>query len=285
MPAARPPLCIFHRNCLDGRGAAAVVRRRFPGAACLPMQYGDPRPEAALLTDRPLFVVDFGFEVDGMRYLRAQAATITWLDHHASQVPVQRALGWGVVDVAECGATLAWRELCGDRPPPPVLPYIKDKDHWRWQLPRSRAIAAGLSAAFGDADFAGILDADLDAMAAAGEPLVAAQQARVAALAATGIALTDAYGLPGLRTFAVLAMADQNELGEHICLPRQAGGLGFDLAVLYYYKKKARRWVHSLRSPSVDCAAIAARFGGGGHPQSACYLAEQPLVPAVARSG
>ena len=285
MPAARPPLCIFHRNCLDGRGAAAVVRRRFPQTECIPMQYGDARPAAELLANRPLYVVDFGLDADGMRYLRAQADSIAWLDHHASQVPVQRVLGWGTVDVAECGATLTWRALCGDAPMPPVLAYIKDKDHWRWQLPRSRAIAAGLAATFTDAAFDGILDADLDAMAALGEPLVAAQQARVVAIAATGTALTDAYGLPGLLALAVLTMTDQNEVGEHICLPRQAGGLGYDLAVLYYYKKKAKRWVHSLRAPVVDCAAIASRFGGGGHPQSACYLADAPLVPASARKG
>ena len=249
------------------------------------MQYGDARPPAELLANRPLYVVDFGLDADGMRYLRAQADAITWLDHHASQMPVQRTLGWGTVDVAECGATLAWRELYGDRPMPPVLAYIKDKDHWRWLLPRSRAIAAGLSATFTDASFDGILDADLDAMATLGEPLVAAQQTRVAAIAATGTALADAYGLPGLRALAVLTMTDQNEVGEHICLPRQAGGLGYDLAVLYYYKKKVKRWVHSLRAPSVDCAAIAGRFGGGGHPQSACYLTDAPLVPASARKG
>ena len=46
---------------------------------------------------------------------------------------------------------------------------------------------------------------------------------------------------------AVNCNQDQNDVGDHICLPVEAGGLGFDLAILYY-RKGGGRWVHSLRS-------------------------------------
>jgi hypothetical protein len=160
-----------------------------------------------------------------------------------------------------------------------VVAYIRDKDLWRWQLPDSRAICAGLHERFGKSHFSGLLDVDLAEMLAVGTPIIAAQRARIVAVAQTGVVIKDAFGLPGLRALAVNAFQDQNELGEYICLPPESGGLGYDLAVLFY-RKGTGRWVHSLRSAGrSDCAIIAARRGGGGHPMSSCYLADDPIVP------
>jgi hypothetical protein len=269
------PLCIFHKNCLDGNGAAAIVQRRHPDCEFLPMQYSH-RPPTVL--GRDVYMVDFGLPVEHMRALHAQARSVTWIDHHASQLPVRQALGWGILDTTECGATLTWRTLFPDQAPPPVIAYIKDKDLWRWELPRSREIAAGLEQTFPQSRFAGILEADLDAMARIGTPLVAARAARVSTAVATGIPIQGPYGLSGVRALAVHCNQDQNDVGDRICLPTAAGGLGYDLAILYY-RKGTGQWVHSLRSNrQVDCAAIGERYGGGGHPQSACYLRPEPFL-------
>jgi hypothetical protein len=56
-----------------------------------------------------------------------------------------------------------------------------------------------------------------------------------------------------------------------------AGGMGLDLAVLFY-RKGSGVWVHSLRSAQLECATIASERGGGGHPTSACYLARRPFT-------
>ncbi len=273
------PLCIFHKHCLDGCGSAAVVARKEPDAEFLPMQYGQVLPN---VLGRKVYMVDFGLPIEQMRALRAQASEVIWLDHHASQAPIQRALGWGVLDTSECGTSLCWRELFPGQTPPPVIAYIKDKDLWQWRLPDSRAIAAGLTQQCKGDRFQGLLEVDLAVMAAAGRPLLAALAERVAAVVKTGIPVSDAYGLPGVRALAVPCNQDQNDVGDHICQPTAAGGLGYDLAVLFYRKKQTTAWVHSLRSSEggrVDCGAIAARMGGGGHPASACYLSKTPVVP------
>ncbi|MCS6971199.1 MAG: hypothetical protein RMM29_08605 [Planctomycetota bacterium] len=269
------PLCLYHRNCLDGKAAAAVVRRRAPEAELLALQYGDPPPT---VEGREVYIVDFALPLEAMRALRAQARELLWIDHHASSRALAARLGFGHIDTSTCAAMLAWRVLFPGQPPPPILPYIEDKDLWRWQLPDSRAVAAGLAKAFAGPRLAGLLEAAPAAMAELGRPLLAKQQARVQALLARGVGVSDAYGLPGVRMLAVAANHDQNEIAEIACRPASAGGLGYDLAVLYY-RKKDGRWVHSLRSPRIDCAAIAARFGGGGHPASACYVAAEPIVP------
>lgn len=271
------PLVLFHKNCLDGRGSAAVVARKEGPCDFLAMQYGMKKP---VVDGRRVYMVDFGMSAENMRAIRAEAESIQWIDHHASQQGVRDTLGWGVLDTSECGTSLTWKTLFPDVPPPPVVAYIKDKDLWRWELPDSRAIAAGLEASFSDDDFAGLLDADLVKMAAIGRPILEKQRQLVLAAAATGVALTDAFGLPGVRALAVRTRKLQNELGEHIVLPPAAGGLGYDLAVLYYSRAKAS-WVHSLRSNAggIDCAVIASRQGGGGHPTAASFVNPLPIVP------
>jgi uncharacterized protein len=262
-----------------------VVARLHPEAEFLAMQYGMKRP---LVEGRKVYMVDFGLPAEGMRALRAEASEFIWIDHHASQVPVQKTLGWGTLDTNECGTSLTWKLLFPDQEPPPVVAYIRDKDLWQWKLPDSRAIAAGLEASFPKDLFAGLLDVDLARMAERGRPLIAAQAARIAELAKKGIIINDPYGLSGIRALAVATKADLNDLGAYICLPQAEGGLGYDLAILYY-QKPDRRWVHSLRSTAgeaarVDCAAIATARGGGGHLTSACYTSEDPLVPPGIKS-
>lgn len=278
------PLCLFHKNCLDGSGAAAVVARRFPNMEFLPVQYGAPPPT---VEGRDVYLVDFGYSLEGMRRLKAQANSLVWIDHHGSQEDIWKSLGWGVFDTRECGSSLTWRTLFPGEPEPPVVAYIRDKDLWQWRLPDSRAVCAGLAETFANSKFQGLLEADLVAMAERGRPILAARQLRIEAAARTGVAIRDAFGIPGMTALAVPTTQDQNELGEHICRPLAEGGLGYDVAVMYYRKSGTTHWVHSLRSREgviaggapVDCGAIAARNGGGGHPTSGCFLSPTPLVP------
>jgi len=267
------PLCIYHKNCLDGCGSAAVVKLLEPDCEFLPMQYSMEPPQ---VLGRKVYIVDFGLPVAQMRAIRAQAESVTWIDHHATQLPVRDQLGWGTLDTSECGTSLTWKCLFPEREPPPVIAYIKDKDLWRWQLPDSRAIAAGLELTFRTGHFDGILEADLAEMARIGRPMLEALAGRVQEAVKNGTVLERAYGLEKVRTFVLKCTQDQNAIGEQVCLPVEAGGLGCDLAVLYY-RKNTGVWVHSLRSVQVDCAAIATARGGGGHPTSACYLDRIPF--------
>ena len=274
MTSARRPICLFHKNCVDGGAAAAVVQRKVGDCEFVPMQHSETPP---IVEGREVWIVDFGLPLPAMRALHAQATRVHWYDHHASQCEVQRALGWGVLDTGECGASLVWRELFPGQEPPAIIPYIKDKDLWQWRLPGSRAVALALDAKY-RWKWAGILDADPAALMAEGEPMLAELRARIETAAKSGLIWRDALGVPGLRALVVHTRRDQNDLGEYITLPVEAGGLGFDIAVLAYQKKETGRWVHSLRSTGVDCGRIAARLGGGGHPGSACFVSDRAAV-------
>lgn len=274
------PLCLFHKNCLDGNGAAAVVQRKEHDCEFLSMQYGMIPPT---VLDRRVYMVDFGLPIELMRAIRAQAKEIIWIDHHTSQASIHRVLGWGTLDVSECGSSLTWRVLFPDREPPPVIAYIKDKDLWQWKLPNSRAIAAGLSATFPGDRFQGLLEVDLEHMERIGRPLLTAIAERVREAVKQGVVVEAPYGMTGMRALAVPCNQDQNEVGDHICLPESQGGLGYDLAILFYRKGNGR-WVHSLRSgdhSAANCAIISESRNGGGHRQSACYLNKTPFLAST----
>lgn len=272
--AVLPPLCIFHRNCLDGRASAAVVRRRFPEAECRPHQYGWAAPE---VLGRAVYIVDFAFPVETMRLLAQRATVLHWFDHHATSRDLRAQLGWGVYDEDECGSTLAWRELFPGQPLPEVLRYVRDKDLWQWRLPDSRAIVAGLERAFDDKDFAGLLDADLARLAVSGRKALARIDERVAKILRRGIAVREPYGLRGVRALALNAGTYLSEIGEKVCAAERDGGMGLDLAIMFTMRADGK-WIHSLRSASVDCERIARNRGGGGHKAAASYVADEPFT-------
>lgn len=269
-----PPICLFHKNCLDGRASAAVVKRYDPDCVCTPQQYGSKRPS---LLGRKVYIVDFGFPLEEMRRIEREAREVVWIDHHRTHQFTQEQLGWGHFDIEESGASLCWKVLFPNQPMPEVLAYIRDRDLWLWELPDSRAINMALYHSSSDEDFIALLDADLETMKALGQPLLTAQEQRIGQALRNGIPSKNPYGLMGKRALVMNTNHDISEIGERAYLPRKEHGLGFDLAIILSMRRDGR-WVHSLRScPEVDCERIARNRGGGGHRQAASYTADTPF--------
>lgn len=270
------PLCIFHKNCLDGRASAAVVKKKEGKVEFRPLAYNTDFKLPSVV-GRKVYVVDFALPADDMRRIAREASELIWLDHHETSVPLHAELGFGTVNQEECGATLTWHYCFPDQALPDVLAYVRDKDLWQWQLPDSKAIVAGLEDRFSDTDFAQMLSVDLKKMHKRGEPLVNAIRKKVKRAGSRGVPVTDPYGLRDIRALVVNDLGNVSDLGDHICLPTERGGLGYDLAICFTLRRDGM-WIHSLRSGSkVDCAAVALNRGGGGHPNAASYIAKVPF--------
>lgn len=268
------PLCYFHRNCMDGRASAAVVQLVEPDAEFIALQYGMRRPGPAF--GRKVYIVDFGFPLEEMRQIEAEASEVIWIDHHRSHLSTHEALGWGHFDLEHSGASLTWQVLFPDQPPPPVIEYVRDKDLWLWQLPDSRAINAGLDKTYTTDGFQGLLDIDLDQMRRVGEPALKKVAKQVDKIVARGVPSYDPFGLRGQRALVVNNGNLINDVGERIYSPEAEGGLGYDLAIMFSMRSNGA-WIHNLRSATVDCGRIADNRGGGGHPQAASYCASEPF--------
>ena len=270
-----PPVIVFHRNCLDGRAAAAVARRFEKGKGTYqPLQYGNKLRHSVL--GRRVYILDFALDAEEMKRIKNEASEVFWFDHHVSNTGLQENLGWGILDISECGATLTWKMLYPEEPVPDVLAYVKDKDLWTWQLPNAREITAGLFATYSDRNFAGLLDADLERMKRKGIPILRALDERVVKTIGHGVEIEEPYGLRDIRALVINAQIDHSDIGALVTKPIAEGGKGLDIAIMFFLRADGR-WVHVLRSLRVDCAQIASNRGGGGHPAAASYVADMPF--------
>lgn len=258
-----PHLIIYHKNCTDGFTAAWIAHRALGGGELLPANYGDAPPD---VRDRDVVIVDFSYPRDTLIRMKEQAASLRVLDHHQSAREALAGLDFCVFDMEECGASLTWRHFHGDAPMPRLVHYVKDRDLWRWKEHWSQEVSA----------YIGSLDHGIDAWdrlreevsnhrvldaVAAGRAILRSQHREIVRMAkdATRIVLE---GIPLLAANAPVLIS---ETGDHL-----AGQSASGVAGLWHVKGTKVYW--SLRSDGrVDVAALAQKFGGGGHPKASGF--------------
>jgi oligoribonuclease NrnB/cAMP/cGMP phosphodiesterase (DHH superfamily) len=274
------PLVIYHANCLDGFGAAFAAHEHFRrGDACdcdfLPAAHGDAPPDCA---GREVYVVDFAYGRRVMEQILDRAASVTVLDHHITAETDLRGLDEAyrrlklVFSAEHSGAVVAW-EFFHDTPPPLLLRCIEDRDLWRFELPQSRDVTAAMMSYPFDftlwRDWAASPEA-IEQLAQEGGAINRYRQQMV-----------DHYrrrAVPGRIAGHTIPIVNcPREIVSEL-LGTLAEGQPF--AAGYLDGEERRGW--SLRSAAdgLDVAAIAERFGGGGHRHAAGF--STPL-PAGAR--
>ncbi len=267
---SNPVLCFYHANCTDGAAAAAVIKRKYPQAQCLPMTHGDP--VTADLRGKRVFIVDFSFPPEVLQKMKAEAAEVRWYDHHKTALPIRDQIGWGTLDLSESGASLTWKQEYPDQALPKILAYVKDKDLWEWKLPDSRAVSMDLRNTVGILDPEGetwkrlidqLDEAAFQKIVERGEYALQAQRQNILNGVKNGFEL----GFHGHRAFAVNWSLEASDIGEYIYRE-----MGYPLAIVFYYTGKT--WSFSLRSPSIDVSQLAQKYGGGGHPGASGFRQE-----------
>lgn len=260
-------LCFFHANCVDGAASAAVIKKKYPQAKCYPMNHGDrlrARPKG-----KNLYIVDFSFRPELMLRFQEEAQSVHWYDHHVTAIPIKEKIGWGEIDLEECGATLTWKQEFPDQALPKILTYVRDKDLYNWELPHSREISMYLRQVEGITNPLNPYWQEL-----LNGPDEAAWQEMIER-GAQGLKhqeMTLKHGLKnafemdfhGHRTLAVNWSLEASDMGEYIYK-----SLGYEVALMFYFT--GRVWNFSLRSEKVDVSQLALKYGGGGHPGAAGF--------------
>jgi oligoribonuclease NrnB/cAMP/cGMP phosphodiesterase (DHH superfamily) len=266
------PLVIYHKNCTDGFGAAWVFWHKFRNSVDYhAASYGSSVPD---VTGRVVYCVDFSYPPQETLEILARCERLVMLDHHEQAIMRLRGID-SIAEhsrfedrssVAHSGATLAWQHLFPGLPPPRLLAHIQDRDLWRFKLDGSREIHASLGAE--DQTFENW------------DQLMMGGQVGASRLHATGLALLRKEGVElaqilksTTRTMVIagVRVPCANVPGH---LASEAGhqlGAGQPFAATYYDTETHRQF--SLRSAEggADVAAIAAKFGGGGHPHAAGF--------------
>ena len=135
-------LAIYHKNCIDGTTAAAVMLRKFPQVVLFPLSNGytaeDLDPVFLLIdNETEIYTVDCG---SGVRELLTKGFKVTTLDHHIGVKDSLNLLAKEnpnftyIFDNDRSGASLAWQYFFPDEKLPELIKFVEDSDLWKGQF-------------------------------------------------------------------------------------------------------------------------------------------------------
>lgn len=145
------PLCIYHRNCLDGMTAGWVIKTYYPCADMLDADYGEKPPR--LEEDQAVYIVDFSYSGEQLVEMCRIAKHVTVIDHHEKaimaltsyfaehQCPSNLTL---ILNQEHSGAALTWSFFHDGVSPPTIVDLVEDRDLWHFKHPTTRAYCQAL---------------------------------------------------------------------------------------------------------------------------------------------
>lgn len=274
------PLVIYHKNCLDGFGAAyAFWLKQGDNFEYLAASYQDTPPD---VTNRQVFILDFSYKREVIKSMLESAAHITWIDHHQSAIDDLAGFSDELIkengysnftdlsDNTRSGAALAWL-FCNKETDPRWLPdlfkTIEDNDLWKFELPNTKEIIAYLYSLPFDFEEWYILRRKCitSEIIPIGQAILRARQKQIDEILINVCESIEQYG------FSVLIANCPKQLASDVGAELAKGRL---YSVTYCDNKTHREY--SLRSrsdekQSVDVSLIAKTFGGGGHKNAAGF--------------
>ena len=273
--------------CPDGIASAWVCNKYNPNAKLIGMTYGDDLP--TLPSNCGVICVDFSFTSMQLIELYKRNIKVIIIDHHISafeeltkgqlskieQYIDDKKEYFYRYDINECGASLTWQTLFPDEVMPPFLKYIKDRDLWRHELPKTEEMheAVGiLGRNFGNFDYLATLSEEqlIKTIAPIGDYNIAVKNEKIAKICDPKWIITETI--------------DSYEVIGVIVKPFQSRWTS-DIA-MYLYKKypeypfvfiktiegqNAKYSLRSSRVSGIDVTAIAEKYGGGGHKNAAGF--------------
>lgn len=272
--------CIYHSEDLDGFCSAAVVKYRIPEAVLIPADYGDDPSDLIARVDRDdtVFVVDFFLGVAHMSKL-AETCKLIWIDHHLTAIRACETAGISISipgkrEVGKAACELVWEFLFPSTPLPLAVTLLGRFDVRDHTDPRTIPFQFGMRAEN--------LDPQSDVAMDVWQRLFEGD-----------ITLLNSIMEVGASIFQYQQQFDRKYFrrygytGRFLNLPAVflnrgiAGSFAFadcdpKLLKVAYCRTKDGRWSVGLYSdnPDIDCGALAARFGGGGHRGAAGFTCD-----------
>lgn len=301
------PLIVYHADCTDGYGSAFVAwlhyRDRADYLAIHPNQLASLKALETLpqLINRDITLIDVGAPPDVVWALHARCRSVVMLDHHATIVD-----GWAEqgatktggapfvyhlpqkdkgstpsfvrLDTRKAGVLLAWEHYFTDSELPRLIAYIDDYDRWALKLPQSLEFNLALRNrmpwsfenweellhALGPLN--GPSTSTFNFMLHEGQILRRAQVMNAEEIARNAMAC-HVEGWPDAGLAVCCPMLFANDVGE--ILARRSKTFA-----ICWYGLPSGKVKCSLRAASgYDVRRLAELHGGGGHPNSAAFVA------------
>ena len=262
-------IIIYHAQCSDGFAAAYAAWKQFgDGASYLPMKTQVEVDDS--LTNKTVYVVDYSLPKHVQEKLQSQGCTVTVIDHHKSAEADVTAFPQNVFDQSRSGAVLTWQHFHPDEPIPELLLQVEDHDLWKFERPDNMSFNAALRQYPFDFTIWDELIGKLDdpvfrnKFVAQGKTIVEFEDKLINGL----LEFKERVLFEGHDVWALNVSRVYRSILGHKLAELNKGTEEPELGIVYYRNQGA---VHiSLRSNGdVDVAAIAEKYGGGGHKNAA----------------
>jgi uncharacterized protein len=275
-------ICLYHKNCMDGLGAAYAVWAKDPSYTFTPIQYGEELPNLAEYSE--VLMVDFSISSDYLENLLKEKKVII-IDHHEKAEKhlgkfigsdlLAKHKGEIVFDTNNSGAVLAWNYFNKYLTTPLLLKYIEDRDLWRWKMEDSQAISMWLSSEINFStitfrEFASIakrIEHNIHAVIPSGRAMIKYKDGLVDSIARNARVKKVKIGENIYEVPIVNSSILQSEVGNIISKDHPFG-------IVFFENLENSKTVYSLRSSKegLNVSEIAECFGGGGHKHAAGFI-------------
>lgn len=268
-------ICIHH-NDLDGRCAAAIIAKSFPGGGIFfhETDYKDPAPEDNNIRNMDIIIVDFSYKPEVMDRIIKVAKSVTWIDHHttAKDYPYQDLPGFrDFKDKSMSGCELTWKYYFPTQFMPDAVRLIGDYDKWALNYqPECFEFYEGMKLKLKEVMFPGSSFWEILLKDNYWIPQIIED-------GKTAILYRDNYCNDLCRSFGYETEIDGHK--AYACNQFMFGSKGFGHRFEQYplclaYIHDGVKFTVSLYSTQVDVSAIAKKYGGGGHKGAAGFVCD-----------
>lgn len=260
---------LYHADCADGFGAAWAAWKKLKDKAVYISVPPNNRELPKIAEGKQVYTLDYSFPGDVIESVRKKVESLTVIDHHVTNQANLSFATEAVFDIDRSGAVLAWNYFHPQKSLPRLLQYIQDSDLWRFALPKTREITEAIL--LYDMNFH-----EWDKLARdfekkklfkryllEGEILLRRMEKRVGRLTA----YAEEGVFEGHKCLIVNSPFYTSELGA--ALVRKGSPVGI------IWSRRGHKIIVSLRSGgTIDVAALAQKYGGGGHKSAAGFSFE-----------
>ena len=280
---------LYHANCTDGLAAAYCAWKALPKEATfIPVNYSEPFPKLNLTSEDTVYIVDFCYSFEVLQNSLPKGCCVVVLDHHKTAkqdfdkiISCEDWTGTGIFDLSKSGAMLAWNWFMDGKPAPAIIEHIQDRDLWKFDLPATADVIAGLRV-FKDShrfevfdklvyDDAGDFNTEMvKKLSSVGAILNEKTAKDCEGFARKGSEKIRTILFHGHKTALYNTTTLISEIGAAVLRSGQC----YDVSMSFFVTSDLKM-VFSLRShdkgANVDVSSICKMYGGGGHRNAAGF--------------
>lgn len=259
----------FHANCCDGFTAAwaAHLNLGLRGVEYVPVTHGENVPEC--YRGDHIYILDFSYPKNVLDKLVAKGVEVLVIDHHLTAHKTLADCPYALIDMTKSGGRLAWEFFHPNQEIPPIVQYTEDRDLWYWSLDNSPQINEYIRSQPKTFNSWSRVNDELKRSRCRGTPLEIGQLLFKQKEEQIKYALARHFVVGN--AVVCNSTVHASEIGNCLLTELDSidGAKNMFAAVFHFVGPNRIKW--SLRScmGRPDVAAIAEKFGGGGHRNAA----------------